>query len=68
VKERWPKLRHFGWQAGYATFRVSKSHVEQVRRYITNQEEHHRKVSFEKEVLAFLKKQGVEYDPRYVFA
>ncbi|HMD99214.1 MAG TPA: IS200/IS605 family transposase [Terriglobia bacterium] len=67
VKERWPDRRHFGWQTGYAAFSVSKSHVEQVKHYIENQEEHHRKVSFQEEVVAFLKKQGVEYDPRYVF-
>jgi len=68
VKDRWPERRAFGWQTGYAAFSVSKSHVEQVKRYIANQEEHHRKVSFQEEVLAFLEKQGVEYDPRYVFA
>ena len=67
VKDRWPERRHFGWQAGYAAFSVSKSHVEQVKRYIRNQEEHHRKVSFIEEVVAFLDKHGVEYDPRYVF-
>ena len=67
VKERWPERRHFGWQAGYAAFSVSKSHVEQVKRYIRNQEEHHRKIGFIEEVVAFLDKHGVEYDPRYVF-
>ena len=67
VKDRWPARRHSGWQAGYAAFSVSKSHVEQVKRYIRNQEEHHRKISFLEEVVAFLDKNGVEYDPRYVF-
>lgn len=67
VKDRWPERRHFGWQAGYAAFSVSKSHVESVKRYIRNQEEHHRKVSFIEEVVAFLDKHGVEYDSRYVF-
>ena len=67
VKRRWRNRSKFAWQTGYAAFSVSKSHVEQVKRYIGNQEEHHRKVSFQEEVLAFLKKQGVEYDPRYVF-
>ena len=67
LKDRWPDRRYFGWQTGYAAFSVSKSHEEQVKRYIGNQEEHHRKVSFQEEVLALLKKQGVEYDPRYVF-
>jgi REP element-mobilizing transposase RayT len=67
AKERWPGRGHFGWQTGYAAFSVSKSHVEEVERYIRNQEEHHRKVSFQEELLAFLKKHGIEYDPRYVF-
>ncbi len=68
VKDRWPSQRQFAWQAGYAAFSVSKSNIEKVTRYIGNQEEHHRKVSFQEELLAFLKKQGIEYDPRYVFA
>ena len=67
AKRRWPKRRPFGWQAGYAAFSVSKSHVEQVKRHIRNQEQHHRKISFLEEVVAFLDKNGVEYDPRYVF-
>lgn len=68
VKERWPDRRYFGWQTGYAAFSVSKSHVERVKLYIGNQEAHHRKVSFQEEVMAFLKRQGIAYDPRYVFA
>jgi REP element-mobilizing transposase RayT len=67
VKERWPDCSLFGWQTGYAAFSVSKSHVDQVKRYLRNQEEHHRRVSFQEEVVAFLNKQGIEYDPRYVF-
>jgi len=68
VKRRWPDRRNFGWQTGYAAFSVSKSQVKQVKRYISNQEEHHRRVSFQEEVIAFLEKQGMAYDPRYVFA
>jgi len=67
VKERWPDRRCFGWQSGYAAFSVSKSHVDQVKRYIENQEEHHRKVTFQEELIAFLKKHGIKYDPKYVF-
>ena len=67
VKDRWGDRRHFGWQAGYAAFSVSMSQVGQVKRYIRNQEEHHRKISFIEEVVAFLDKHGVPYDPRYVF-
>jgi len=67
VKDHWPARRHFAWQAGYAAFSVSKSHVDHVKRYIATQEEHHRKISFIEEVVAFLDKYGVEYDRRYVF-
>lgn len=31
------------------------------------QEAHHRKMTFEQEFIALLKKHGVEFDPRYVF-
>jgi putative transposase len=68
VKERWPDWGCFGWQTGYGAFSVSKSHVERVKRYIGNQERHHRRVTFQEELLAFLKKHEIEYDPRYVFA
>jgi REP element-mobilizing transposase RayT len=40
VKERWPERGYFGWQTGYAAFSLSKSNVAQVKRYISNQEEH----------------------------
>jgi hypothetical protein len=35
---------------------------------LLNQEEHHPRGSFQEEVIGFLKKQGIAYDPRYVFA
>jgi len=38
-----------------------------VRRYIANQDEHHRRVTFEEEFRAFLDRYGVEYDERYVW-
>ena len=34
--------------------------------YINNQEDRHQKVSFEDEYISFLKKHGIEYDPRFV--
>ena len=38
-----------------------------VKRYIKNQEEHHREISFKDEYLAFLRKHKIEFDERYVF-
>ncbi len=66
VKDRWPERRRFAWQTGYTAFSVSQSHVEQVRKYIERQEEHHRKVSFQEEVLAFLKRHRIAYDARFL--
>ena len=57
----------FEWQAGYGAFGVSASNRGKVIAYIENQEKHHKKMTFEEEFLAFLKKAGVEYDPRHVF-
>jgi putative transposase len=56
----------FAWQRGFGVFGVSESNVNAVIRYIRNQAAHHRKMTFEQEFLALLKKHRVPYDPRYV--
>ena len=55
-----------GWQEGYGAFTIGASQISPTIKYIQSQPEHHQKVSFEEEFLAFLKKNGVQYDPRYV--
>lgn len=61
-------LRHrFEWQPGFGSFSYSRSHVEQVFRYIQNQEEHHKKRTFRDEYIEMLIKHGVAYDERYIF-
>ncbi len=67
VHEHFPHRANLAWQRGYTAFTVSQSNLAAVKRYITQQEEHHRKLTFQEEVLAFLKKHGIGYDPRYVF-
>jgi putative transposase len=57
----------FAWQQGYAAFSVSSSNVPAVVRYIQNQLVQHRKMSFDVEFLALLKKHDVEFDPKFVF-
>jgi putative transposase len=57
----------FAWQEGYAAFSVSSSRVPAVVRYIQTQESHHKKMTFDAELLALLKKHGVEFDPNFVF-
>lgn len=55
----------FAWQEGYGAFSVSASAVPAVVKYIRNQEAHHRKMNFEEEWFALLKKHGIEFDSRY---
>ena len=66
VHETWHRAA-FAWQAGYGAFSVSKSNVPGVVSYIRNQEQHHRKISFQEEFIAFLKAHGVAYDERYIW-
>ena len=56
----------FAWQEGYAAFTVSASAVDEVRRYIENQEEHHRERSFREELKILLVRSGVKFDERYL--
>jgi putative transposase len=67
VHEEWPERRRFAWQEGYAAFSVSESCVPALLKYIAGQEEHHRKVSFQEELVSFLKTHGIEYDERYIW-
>ena len=57
----------FGWGRGYGEFSVSESGLVEVCAYIANQEEHHRKKSFQDEFRLFLKRYSVEYDEQYVW-
>jgi REP element-mobilizing transposase RayT len=57
----------FSWQQGYGAFSVSASVIPAVERYIRNQEQHHKKMDFNAEFVALLKKHGIEFDPKYVF-
>jgi len=65
ANEGWPR-RAFSWQTGYAAFSVSQSKLNEVKAYISQQEEHHRKSTYQDEVIVLLKKHGVEFDSRFV--
>ena len=57
----------FQRQDGYGLFSVSPSHFEAVRKYILDQEEHHKKETFQQEYLRILKKYRAPYDERYLW-
>jgi len=67
MKTKDKSLENFYWQDGYGAFSVNPSEIDEVITYIANQQEHHKKVTFEDEYRAFLKKYKVEYDERYVW-
>ena len=61
------RMTKFGWQEGYGAFTVSASNVPAVREYVRNQEQHHRKRSFQDEYREFLAKHEIEFDERYLW-
>jgi hypothetical protein len=67
IKKTFPAMDGFSWQGGYSAFTVGESRVEDVRRYIENQETHHRKRTFEEELTALLEAHRVEYDRRFLW-
>lgn len=67
VKTKGPGCESFHWQNGYGVFSVSHSHVDKVSAYITQQDAHHKVLSFQDEFRRMLQKQGVEFDERYVW-
>lgn len=69
---RWMKTKgkeslDFAWQKGYGAFSIGQSSYEDLRAYIQNQKEHHKKISFQEEYRIFLQKYSVSYDEKYVW-
>ena len=57
----------FAWQDGFSAFSYTKSHVPIVIKYILNQKEHHKKVSFLDEYRSMLADLKIEFDEKYIF-
>jgi REP element-mobilizing transposase RayT len=67
VKTQNPRLADFQWQAGYGAFSISPAHVPAMKQYIVDQEEHHRRETFQEESRRLCRKYGVQIDERYVW-
>src|SRR5688572_29508705 len=67
IHENAPQSKGFDWQAGYGAFSVSKSAEPQVKAYIHNQEEHHRRRKFSEEFQMLLDKHGIPFEERYLW-
>ena len=62
-----PFYNMFSWQRGYGAFSVSASVHNVTKRYIENQEEHHKQKNSKEEYLKLLKEYKVDYDERYLW-
>ena len=67
VKTKGRGLRNFHWHYGYGGFSIGKSDVQNLKKYIANQREHHRKLSFQEELVQFLDEYGIAYDQRFLW-
>jgi REP element-mobilizing transposase RayT len=67
IHETFPDQREFAWQVEYGAFSVSVSQLDKTIEYIKGQAEHHRRMTFQEEFLALLKKHRIEYDDRYLW-
>jgi len=60
-------LGRFSWQEGYGAFTYSRSQIEDVYRYIEDQEAHHSKKTFREEYMTMLEHNEIEFDARFLF-
>jgi hypothetical protein len=67
IKTKGDRHAGFAWQNGYGAFSNGQSQLPALKRYIGNQREHHRRVSYQDEYRQLLAKYEVEYDERYVW-
>jgi putative transposase len=67
IKTEGDRYAGFCWQDGYGAFSVGQSQLDDLRRYIGNQREHHRRSSFQEEFRELLKRYEIAFDERYVW-
>jgi putative transposase len=67
IKRQGAQYQDFYWQNGYGNFSVGPSQLDQLIRYIDNQEEHHKTVGFLDEFRKLLAKYPIAFDERYVW-
>ncbi len=64
-EKKWFKGKFF-WQKGFGAFSYSHSQLNDVRKYINNQKEHHKSISFEDEYKKLLNSFAIDYDEKYI--
>lgn len=67
IKDNNFTTQKFSWQEGFGAFSCSKSHMNNVVRYILNQKEHHKKSTFKEEYIDLLHEYEIEYNEKFLF-
>ncbi len=67
IKRERLSYNKFSWQKGYGAFTHSHSQLDDVAKYVLNQERHHYKKTFEEEYLEMLEKFEISYKTQYLF-
>ena len=67
LKTKGAQYTLFHWQGGYGIFSISPGHRADVEVYVANQEEHHRRTTFQDEFRRLLHKYQIPFDERYVW-
>lgn len=65
LKTKSSMLSKFGWQDGYSVFSVGHTQLPAVKKYISNQKQHHAKKLFEDEMRSFYRKYEIDFDEAY---
>ena len=66
IHETYGNMKDFAWQEGYGAFTIGVSQIDRTIKYITNQEEHHRKKTLRKEFIDFLNYHEIDYEEKYL--
>ena len=67
MKSQGRQYADFAWQNGYGAFSIGQSQLADLRTYIANQREHHRRESFQDEFRRLLERYQIAFDERYVW-
>ena len=67
IKRQGPAYRPFFWQGGYGVFSIGYSQLDDLIRYVDDQEVHHKTKTFQEEYVDLLRRYNVPFDERYVW-
>jgi hypothetical protein len=67
IKENKFTKYRFQWQEGFGSFSYGRNQLSSVIKYIENQKEHHKKITFQEEYKQFLKEYNIDFKDEYLF-